>query len=208
MVGFCINKAGVRPGMEPGGPEAAVKFRLTVTEPEGNIDSRDFLHLLLLRKELRQKRLAAAQLQESSLSILSAGFEGDHAIGLQSAAEPAGQDGGIAAVGTEGGCSVIVGDQLAAAGIADEASDLALFLLAPLRLLCIVPLDLRFFFRYLGFRTGLDRGEVEHIVTVLTFHLLVLGTENQGCIAAGTFVFQNRGLAVQIISLLSESILS
>ena len=60
-------------------------------------------------KQLRQKGLSFGQRLEGRQCILLALFKGDYTGGLQTAAEPSGQDGGVTAIGTEGSGGVIVG---------------------------------------------------------------------------------------------------
>ena len=116
--------------MYPCGLVAAAEIRGAVIQPEGNVHSGDLLQPLFRGKASGKKGLALATAEKRGLGILLAGFEGDDAVGFQTAAETGGQDGGVFAVGAEGSGSIFVAENFSAAGGTLEDTQGAFLVLA------------------------------------------------------------------------------
>ena len=106
--------------MDSGGLVGSVQLPGAIIEPEGNVDAGDFFQLLIFRKEFGKQRFSLTKIQKRSFGILLAGFERDHPVRLPTAADAPRKDGGIGAVGAEGGSGVRIGENFTAAGGAEE----------------------------------------------------------------------------------------
>ena len=116
--------------MYPRGLVAAAEIRGAVIQPEGDVHSGDLFQPLFRGKALGKKGLALAQTEKGRLGVLLVFLEGDDAVGLQTAAETGGHNGGIFAVGTEGSRRVLVAEDFSAAGGTLEDTQGAFLVLA------------------------------------------------------------------------------
>ena len=180
--------------MYPCGLVTAAEIRGAVIQPEGNVHSGDLLQPLFRGEASGKKGLALAKAEKRGLGVLLAGFEGDDAVGFQTAAETGGHDGGVFAVGAEGSGSILVAENFSAAGGTLKSAKGAFLILAELLRLFRLPLKFLGVLRFLTFVEGTDGVDVKGVAAVFAGQLLGVRPKVQTGVAAWAFVFQDAGL--------------
>ena len=189
---------GIGPAVNTSCLVTGVDGTLAVIKPEGNVQPRDFFQPILALEVLRKQRLPLAEFQKGCLDIFLAFLEGKDSVGLQATGQPSRQDRRIAAEGAEGRCRVAVGNEFAAAGGTQEHTDVVR--VGPVFMLLSLPLEL-VLPGLLAFLQSLDGLNGKFVVAEGTGQLLGIFMENEPAAAAGTFIFQNIGHAVSLLSL-------
>ena len=113
-LGDLIVPVGILPA--DGALKVRLGFGLTVEHPEGDVDSLDLADLVAAGKCLWQKPLPLVMVLQGLLGGLLVQLEGQDVVRLQGAGKLPGHHGGVAAVGTGGGCRGLIADELCPAG--------------------------------------------------------------------------------------------